>query len=1689
MEHLDPSFSRPSPLHRPNNPSTQGAALLLVLALCGVLSLTLTAFLLLCTQSQSLAQSSTQRLQNELATRYAQTLLLSDLQQEIRAGSFPVQPSVHTTDPPALAPAPLLYAATPQSHPPAQACKHPDPPPNLLKQSAYRVPSFPANAEFATQPRYPLAHRYPPSLRACPCSTLTPSLNGRHLTPQRWNAPALLPRAFPKSSSNPTPASSGESPLPSLLPPWEWRAPDWILLQADGHCPPNLPPTSPQEPIRHRFAYQLYDIGGLLDLNVAGYAPSLTPQGFAARRGHSGWCELSELGWSSGVLDFLLEWRHPSGLANPTEWALSYHNFLQHGGRDSGFLRVAGIFPPRHANRRSRDILQNRRRFHPEALPQAFASRQSLLQWVRSIRGSPSQKAALWNSLQYLTHFSRSLEQPSFLPGTWHPHSSSPTQNVRIRPRIVPPAGEGEIRFNPQLSPPDRLLSANYRGGNDAAGADNLLNPGLALIRVETAFQRTLSGQFARIGEPLIKHRFPLTRLGWIQPEGPSASLPTRNPRHHPEGTPEAIYAAFGLRWNARREAWTYDHGCRTLPNGQNPGVRIATLQEVSTFAREADFFELLKAGIQAGSLGKAAALDRAHSADDPATPLDAASYHQLRDRSVDLQILQIGANLIDQADADSLPTQIELFNRVSPSDSQTLDPQILRGVEDLPYFFRLHLRAVADAQMPPSPWPPKSHPHEITEDLPSATPFHNGSLSLLALPELWNPHAQPTPSATASRSPDSPNPPQSATNPVAFRCVAISEDPDRVYPLGSPNWTAQNRFQLRPASAFAALEGPEESARVFFHSEWPKDGAPPSLSNRVARQSGFWRDLYRVEWPLPASQRANYQVLCFPLLQPPSETEAANPHWRPSQNFQLNRFSPKAGKPAPMPTVFALRESGFESLRTTQKAEPVEVQIRGTELLFELSDPRLFREPTTLCKPGQPNGSRLRAGPGHWLWSRLNPAPTKGSLPEIAPHWDSPREPKGSSPNSKPDHSPTDASTSFPTESATERWLGFCLGECPSSWIVASQVVDASGTPVSTDPYGWDPENGPREHSPFVQGTTRTPSLKTPTLEENGPGYSWYTPALLRNATVKRWRFFQVFANGVTLAPTLFTLRLQYRSPFSGQWITYDERYLQLEGNLFTRADLRHSPNDPDSSGIAWYPVDNRQRAEPLPWQHLSETSAWRTRGTPELGYGRPCVQAYDPRSARFGHPVTSAFSGISFFGPLPFWSGSLPSDRWVDPQPNPEGTPLRPSQSRSGPLAGAGWTLRPSALPPRQTANHLVPCGAPGAPLDPRHCGWFPNLIWDSPNRRVVKPTDAAAELAPPPPARFAQSPWLSAGQSGNPNVFRPGWLSDNRADPLHQYYADPDDIVRRSSAAFTTPVSRTGPPSTPKRPSQKDLPAPPPPGSEWGLPDSQTASDPLRLNRPILLNRPFRSVAEMAYAFRGTPWKHIDFFTPESADTALLDLFSTSELEHPAALCAGKVNLNTRQLPVLRALLLGALKDERTGDVLDDSRVAPEVQAAAEALLRHTSGDQVWQGPLSNLSELCGKILGRNLFPEPPPPGLSQSEPVYSYTIPQGRPDSGAWSYGGLALAWNPVFSDPEDQKIQRRRESVLRALVDSGQTRVWNLFLDLIVQTGRYPPGTQSLGDFAVEAESRVWVCWAIDRLTGTVLEEQVEPVIE
>ena len=60
---------------------------------------------------------------------------------------------------------------------------------------------------------------------------------------------------------------------------------------------------------------------------------------------------------------------------------------------------------------------------------------------------------------------------------------------------------------------------------------------------------------------------------------------------------------------------------------------------------------------------------------------------------------------------------------------------------------------------------------------------------------------------------------------------------------------------------------------------------------------------------------------------------------------------------------------------------------------------------------------------------------------------------------------------------------------------------------------------------------------------------------------------------------------------------------------------------------------------------------------------------------------------------------------------------------------------------------------------------------------------------------------------------------------------------------------------------------------------------------------------------------------------------------------------------------------------------------------------------------------------------------------------------------------------------QKETIARALAEMGQTRTWNLLIDVIAQTGRYSPDATDINQankFIVEGEKRYWLHIALGR---------------
>ena len=217
---------------------------------------------------------------------------------------------------------------------------------------------------------------------------------------------------------------------------------------------------------------------------------------------------------------------------------------------------------------------------------------------------------------------------------------------------------------------------------------------------------------------------------------------------------------------------------------------------------------------------------------------------------------------------------------------------------------------------------------------------------------------------------------------------------------------------------------------------------------------------------------------------------------------------------------------------------------------------------------------------------------------------------------------------------------------------------------------------------------------------------------------------------------------------------------------------------------------------------------------------------------------------------------------------------------------------------------------------------------------------------------------------------------------------------------------------------------------------IPPTDPAAPPLPAN-PIMLKRSFRSVGELGYAYRNSSTT-LDFRTSGSLDAPLLDLFTYNT----ASPRSGIINLNTQNAAVLATILKGAITTESSS------------------------------ATVTNTNPFTGNAI-------------SAANSIVNATATQpalGRQDV-------VRLASSSVVTNSPFTTGEETRETIARSLAEVGQTRNWNLMIDVIAQSGRYPPTAATLADFVVQGEKRYWLHVAIDRFTGEVIDQQLEAVYE
>jgi len=521
-------------------------------------------------------------------------------------------------------------------------------------------------------------------------------------------------------------------------------------------------------------------------------------------------------------------------------------------------------------------------------------------------------------------------------------------------------------------------------------------------------------------------------------------------------------------------------------------------------------------------------------------------------------------------------------------------------------------------------------------------------------------------------------------------------------------------------------------------------------------------------------------------------------------------------------------------------------------------------------------------------------------------------------------------------------------------------------------------------------------------------------------------------------------TFTLQYQDAY-GNWIPYDVKYPDLHGMnpptlIVNTADF--------TTNTSW--------ENPLLNNQFSDTAS-----------------GFDPRSGRFGVGTESSL-------------GNMAASSVYLLEPSASGWMATNNSTNNGHMETDTFTVLETNRP-RADAGNKVNYSNPGMTSDPGQnvqMRWFSGTGFSASNGGQYDSTT---------PSEF--DGMLS---QNNPNV---SLLARDGATLVHLYYEDADGVARRAMGAYATMVSSATPMTVSDKVSDSvntdkvGLPMVTANtfSSDNGIGSYVAAAGYQVQSRPLVLNRPFRNVAEMSYAFRGTPWKNIDFFTPESGDSVMLDTFCINE-PPASAMVAGKVDLNTRQAPVLKTIVSGAYYDETANAYSDAGSAGPSYtlspitateagKVAAKLVGITTDTTDGWRGPLPNISSLVGRYVAS-------PGTIGANTDLYSFT----ETVTGSTSvYAGLSAALDSTVLTSgisnSGNKIQRFREAAIRPLADAGQVRVWNLLIDVVVQTGRYPTTATGLDQFAVDGEKRIWLHVAIDRLTGTVLDKQVEVVAQ
>jgi hypothetical protein len=379
------------PLGKSSSRREQAAAVIIVLAFVVLLTGLAIAYLSRVTSDRQVAHSSFNQTNVDALAQSAMDNVIGDLRQEIADGSTTTTVNVNGTDVTIYTPTSPSYMV-PQRNVSLAGVY------NLIRRSVRSDPIVPPGR---------------PSRASAVNSMTDVSANGRYVTSTRWNGHYLVPKGDVNTSD------------PSPTPSFNAVTPDWVFVTNAGATP-----SPAAADVIGRYAYAIYDEGGLLDANLVGL-PSPTPGPVAtvsptpasrtfyiSRKGTVAFADLTALPLTPG-----------GGTPSPTTLSkiVGWRNYA------TTTVRTTSTFPDLSPSPspfvtyfldNSRDFLTVNPTPNPKGrTDQVFGTRSELIQLLVTGLGA----AATPNLLQYLGTFSREENSP-----TWQSASNPISQRFQL---------------------------------------------------------------------------------------------------------------------------------------------------------------------------------------------------------------------------------------------------------------------------------------------------------------------------------------------------------------------------------------------------------------------------------------------------------------------------------------------------------------------------------------------------------------------------------------------------------------------------------------------------------------------------------------------------------------------------------------------------------------------------------------------------------------------------------------------------------------------------------------------------------------------------------------------------------------------------------------------------------------------------------------------------------------------------------------------------------------------------------------------------------------------------------------------------------------------------------------------------------------------------------------------------------